>query len=137
MKSEEFSVTQLFSYSIFDIMKTKILNYVWLLVMAVGFTACPKSDPEPAKNNACDIVSFKAGGETWQISGSSISFIYPKGTTENSMVPVITISPKATVDPPSGTAQNFFTAAGVTYTVTAEDGKATKTYIAKATVATK
>ncbi|MDR0815464.1 MAG: DUF5018 domain-containing protein, partial [Bacteroidales bacterium] len=74
--------------------------------------------------------------ETWQISNTSITYQYPKGTTPGSLTPVITLSAGATVSPTSGTAQNFFTDAGVSYKVTAEDGKTAKTYIAKATVAT-
>ncbi|MGE5397654.1 MAG: SBBP repeat-containing protein [Chitinophagales bacterium] len=38
----------------------------------------------------------------------------------NSLVPTITVSPWATINPPSGMAQNFSTP--ITYTVTAEDG---------------
>ncbi len=115
-------------------MKTRIL---WLSLIAISFTACPKSDPEPDKSNACSIVSFKVGNDTWQITGTSITFQYPKGTPESELTPSIVISDNAHIDPVSGVAQNFFTSAGIPYTVTAEDGKTTKTYTAKATVAIK
>jgi hypothetical protein len=83
-----------------------------------------------------DILSFTVGGEAWTISGTNITGTFPNGTTPNhSLTPTITVSAGATVAPASGVAQDFFTDAGVTYTVTGEDGKAIKTYTAKATVA--
>ena len=112
------------------------------MVLVAGFTACKKKnggdEPDaPAKSAVCNIESFKVGTDTWQISGTSITFQYPKGTTPGSLTPTITVSDKASVNPASGAAQSdFFTANGVTYTVTAEDGTTKKTYTAKATVAT-
>jgi formylglycine-generating enzyme required for sulfatase activity len=82
----------------------------------------------------CDIVSFSVDGEEWDIDGTDITRAYPEGTTATNLTPVITLSPGATVNPPSGEAQNFFTDEGVAYTVTAEDGQTTKTYTAKATI---
>ena len=105
-----------------------------LFIAVFAFAACSKNNDND-KSSACDIVAFTTGGESWQISGNNITISFPKGTAEGSLIPVITVSDKATVNPPSGTAQNFFTAGGVQYTVTAEDGKTTKTYTAKATVA--
>jgi hypothetical protein len=93
--------------------------------------ACKKDEP---KSTACEIVSFSVNGEAWSISGTNITHAYPAETAATSLTPTITLSPGATVNPPSGTAQNFFTPEGVTYTVTAEDGVAMKTYVAKATV---
>jgi hypothetical protein len=43
-------------------------------------------------------------------------------------------SPGATANPPSGEARDFFAEGGVAYTVTAEDGRTTKTCTARATV---
>jgi hypothetical protein len=82
-----------------------------------------------------DILSFTVGGEAWTISGTNITKTFPNGTPQTNLTPTITVSEGATVAPASGVAQNFFTAAGVTYTVTGLDGKTTKSYTAKATVA--
>jgi hypothetical protein len=73
-------------------------------------------------------------GTEWDIDGTDITYTYPWGTTEGPRTPTITLSPGATVNPSAGDAQNFFTAAGVSYTVTAEDGTTAKTYTVKATV---
>ena len=54
------------------------------------------------------------------ISGLNITATLPSGTDATKLVPTITLSPKATVSPATGTSQNF--ANPVTYTVTAEDG---------------
>jgi hypothetical protein len=85
-------------------------------------------------STVCEITAFIAGGETWTFSGTTITGAFPYGTTPASLTPTITVSDKATVDPDTGVAQDFFTAAGVIYTVTAESG-ATQTYTAKAIVA--
>lgn len=114
-------------------MKTNLIISIILIAIITGFGSCKKSKDDPAKSKACDITSFKVGSDAWQISGANISYLYPKGTTQGNLTPVITVSEKAKVSPESGVAQNFFTDGGVTYTVTAEDGT-TKTYTAKATV---
>jgi hypothetical protein len=89
-----------------------------------------------SKSTACEILSFSVNGEEWDINGTNITHLYPAGTAETSLTPVIKLSPRATVNPPSNTAQNFFTAQGVTYTVTAEDGKTKEVYTVRATVQT-
>jgi hypothetical protein len=81
----------------------------------------------------CDILSFSIGdGYGWDIDGQEITRDFPAAIP--SLVPVIELSPGATVDPPSGQPRDFFVPGGVTYTVTAGDGKATKTYTARATI---
>ncbi|GHT21218.1 hypothetical protein FACS189430_00890 [Bacteroidia bacterium] len=118
-----------------------VLAVIVLLAATAGVSSCKKKNndepQEPAKSAACDITLFKVGNDTWQINGTSITYQYPKGTTPSSLTPAITASDKASVNPASGVAQSdFFTDSGVTYTVTAEDGTSTKTYTAKATIAT-
>lgn len=54
------------------------------------------------------------------INGNNISVTVPAGTDLSSLVPTITISDHATVEPASGVAQNFTNP--VTYRVTAQDG---------------
>jgi hypothetical protein len=102
-----------------------------LLGGAMLCAACKKDDPKSA---ACEIVSFTVNGDEWNISGTNITHAYPAETAETSLTPAITLSAEATINPPANAAQNFFTEQGVTYTVTAEDGVAKKTYTVKAIV---
>ncbi|MDR1865442.1 MAG: DUF5018 domain-containing protein [Bacteroidales bacterium] len=115
-------------------MKTNIFLAVLLTATTVMLSCKSKDD---AKSSSCNIESFKVGNDTWEISGTNITHLYPKGTTQTPLTPVITVSDKATVSPASGVEQqDFFTASGVRYTVTAEDGSTQKVYTAKATVST-
>jgi hypothetical protein len=84
-----------------------------------------------APSDTCDILAFSAGGEAWDIDGTNITYTCPVGMDTTKLAPTITVSAGARVSPASGVAQNF--SAGVTYTVTAADGKATKIYTVKAT----
>jgi hypothetical protein len=103
------------------------------LAAVIGFGAC--KDKEKDKSKACDITSFKDGSNnSWNISGDNITFIYCKTTTVGNINPTIVVSDKATYTPQG--AQDFSNEKVVEYKVTAEDGKTTKTYKAKATVGT-
>jgi hypothetical protein len=93
---------------------------------------CRKESAEP-KSADCDILLFSVDALTWNIEGTAISRLYPSESSEGMLTPVISLSAGATVDPPSGEAQNFFAADGVRYTVTAADGVSTKVYVARAT----
>ena len=107
---------------------------VLLLSVTVCLVGCgkEKKEPETPKSKACDVKSFKTGDTSWQVNGLNITAIFPKGSAVNNLIPVIEVSEGAAVSPKSGVAQDF--SKDVTYTVTAEDGKTTKTYTAKATV---
>jgi hypothetical protein len=107
---------------------------VLLLAAAIAFAGCDKEmdDDAKTKSSDCYIVKFVVNGVTWSISDTSITYTYPPEMEEAPLIPVITLSSGATVTPPSGEAQDFFTEQGVIYTVTAEDGTPTKTYVAKA-----
>ena len=109
-------------------MKTKLYIVVFLTAL-IGFGACGSKDKEK-KSKECDIVSFKVGNDPWSLSGDTYSFVYCKGTSLTGLNPTIVVSDKAKISP-SG-AQDFSDGKEVTYTVTAEDGKTTKTYTAKA-----
>ena len=109
-------------------MKSKYL-VIALLATVTFFGSCSS---KTEKSSACDIESFTVDGKTWDISGLNITATYPKGTDVSNLKPNITFSKGAAVDPPSGVAKDFSSA--VTYKVTAEDGKAQKTYTARATV---
>ena len=108
----------------------KVVIFSILALLFVGASSCKKSE----KSNACDIESFTVNGEQWNISGLVITKNFPKGANVSNLSPSITFSKGATVTPNSGVAQNF--SSPVTYIVTAEDGKTTKTYTASAIVAT-
>ena len=93
-----------------------------------------EKDPVPEPSPACDIITFKVGDKTWDISGLNITATYPKGTIVSNLSPTIVISDKASLAPKSGVAQDFSNNKAVSYIVTAENGKTTKTYTARATV---
>ena len=109
----------------------KTTFYAFLFITLACLSACSKNKDKD-KSSACDILSFTVDSKNWQISGTAITGMYPKGTAQGNLAPSITVSDKATVNPPSGEPQNFFAAEGVRYTVTAQDGKTKKTYTAKA-----
>jgi hypothetical protein len=112
---------------------TRLASVILLLLFTASvFSSCNKTKEEPA-SAACDILMFSVDALTWNIEGTAISHNYPADKTTEPLAPVITVSPGATVNPPSGTAQNLFTAEGIAYTVTAEDRVTTKTYTARAT----
>lgn len=119
-------------------MKIKLFA-VALVAVIVGFSSCGgKKD----KSSECDILTFKVGNAVYGVTGTSITYLYEK-TAEQTWtnftswpaVPSITLSPKATIDPPATQGQDFSAASGVKYTVTAEDGT-TKIYTVKATMGT-
>ncbi len=112
----------------------KLFIFGVLLLVIVGFSSCKKKDPEPEKSKACDIVLFNAGNQNWSINGLNITASFTKGTIVGSFSPTIKVSDKASVNPASGAAQDFSNERSVSYVVTAEDGKTTKTYTAKATI---
>ena len=113
-------------------MKIKVLVAA-LMVVIVGFYACGGGKDKDSSEK--DIIAFTVNGVPYQISGNNITYLYPKtapnvweGEPTWSVVPVVTVSPKADYSPK--TAQNFVDGS-VIYTVTAEDGS-TKTYTVKA-----
>ena len=114
-------------------MNNRILAIV-LFAIVVGIGACGKK-----RDTNCDITAFStnpAPNAPWKIEGTTIEATFAKNTNVSALAPNITVSPKATVVPASGVAQDFSGGKVVQYTVTAEDGKTKKTYSAKATVLT-
>ena len=80
--------------------------------------------PISAANN---ILSLTWGAYSSSIVGTNVTLFVPPGTPLTAINPTVTVSPFATVSPLSGTTHNFTTP--VNYTVTAENGIATKTYL--------
>ena len=105
--------------------KQPIFRSLVALALLLGIIwSCKKEDPIPAKSTAKDISTFAFSGISpavnGTISGTSISATVPFSVDVTTLAPTIALSPKATVSPASGSAQNFTNP--VTYTVTAEDG---------------
>ncbi len=82
-----------------------------------------------------NITSFTLASVAGTIDGSAhtVAVTVPFGTDVTALVPTITLSAGATVDPASGVAQDF--TSPVTYTVTAEDGTTTQPWVVTVTVA--
>lgn len=75
-----------------------------------------------SKSGLNQILSFNFANPAVSLSSSNntVTVIVSNGTNVSSLIPTITVSPNATINPMSGVAQNF--ASDVTYTVTAENG---------------
>lgn len=122
-------------------MKSRLSVAVFFAVL-FGFSACKGGGSDTPKSTECDILHFIVGSDEYQINGLKITKVYPKtrgeewsGAPAGEVQPTIEISPKADIVPKASVAQNFFKEGGVTYTVTAEDGKTTKTYTVNASKA--
>jgi hypothetical protein len=118
-------------------MKSNFLTKVFVsLFTVVALCSCSEDEkvPEAAKSTACTILKFSVEGVDWTIGATNINRTYPVGTEKLPHVPSIELPAGATINPSPSTEQNFFTDAGVKYTVTAEDGISKKEYIARAFV---
>ena len=78
-------------------------------------------------STANSMLSLTWGAYSSSIVGTNVTLYVPPGTVVTALNPTVTVSPFATVSPLSGTTNNFTTP--VNYTVTAENGIATKTYL--------
>ncbi|MDR0545150.1 MAG: leucine-rich repeat protein [Odoribacteraceae bacterium] len=105
------------------------LNILSFIIALFALGSC---EDTLVKSAECDITAFTVDGTAWTISGANITYTYPPETEVTPLTPAITVSEGATITPASGAAQDVFTAGGLSYTVTAENGT-TKTYVAKAT----
>ena len=87
-----------------------------ILTILLALSSCQKKSSEK------EILSFKfvTPNVEASIEDKNIVAIMPSGTDVTNLVPVISVSDKATVDPASGMPQDF--TQPVSYTVTAEDG---------------
>ncbi|MCM1021345.1 MAG: PCMD domain-containing protein [Muribaculum sp.] len=98
---------------------------VWVMA-AVAFAGCQK---EPL-NAECDIVDASLPGDQLSkapiIENRSVTFIVKNDVSLEALAPEFTLTPGATIDPPSGTVRDFSTPQQ--YTVYSEDGHWNKTY---------
>ena len=76
------------------------------------------------KSSECDILEFtdSVALVNWEINDTNITPFYADWIDLSTITPLITISPKASVNPPSGTETDFSDEKEVIYTVTAENG---------------
>lgn len=105
-------------------------KYLFLVLAALMLLAGCKKESSEKK-----ILSFKFASPAVEAviteNAKTIVAVVPAGTDVTALVPIITVSDKATVSPASGMPVNFTNP--VTFTVTAEDGS-TATYVASVTV---
>jgi hypothetical protein len=101
--------------------------------VTVATTTTPTPTSSVPKSSADAMSSFSVAGVTENLCGNCQNFTVkvPLGTNLTSLTPDIAISAGATVSPASGIAQNF--ANPVTYTVTAQNGVTSQTYVATVT----
>lgn len=94
----------------------KVSISIVILTILMALSSCQKKSSEK------DILSFKFVSPNIEasIDDKNIVAIMPSGTDVTNLVPVISASDKATVNPASGEPKDF--TQPVSYTVTAEDG---------------
>lgn len=83
-----------------------------------------------------DIVDMKVDGEhfvTRAISDNSVQIVVSDKADYTKLIPIIEVSAGATIEPASGTPQDFSDDRKVTYVVTSENGEYSKTYSVTAT----
>jgi hypothetical protein len=78
------------------------------------------SDQSSENDITAFTVTDQVGDSVIDTANHTVEFHMPHGTDVTELTPTITVSDNATIDPASGTAQNFTNP--VTYTVTAQDG---------------
>ncbi len=118
--------------------KTRFFQYAhrYLALVFVGFIAFSCGNEDPVLSGEADILTFSftalAPPVQGVVSGTNVTATVVYNQNVTALVPEITISPKASVQPATGIAQDF--TAPVTYTVTAENGT-TKAYTVTVTKA--
>lgn len=103
-----------------------VLLYVISVVLTLFMSSC-KGEP---LNAECDIVTASLSGNVLirepKIENDKVTFIVKNGTDRSALAPEFTITPGATIDPPSGAVRDF--TVPQTYLVTSEDHKWHKEY---------
>ena len=109
-----------------DRKRLTLRNVVVMAICLAGisfFTSCDEqNDEQKSSEKQITAFVFTSPSATGVIDemAKTITVEVSAGTTLTALVPTITVSEKARVNPASGVAQNFTST--VTYTVTAEDG---------------
>jgi hypothetical protein len=98
-----------------------VINIIFAIIaITTVITGCEQSIGNSPKSGEKAITAFSINEVPGVITDTDIALTLPAGTDATSLAPEIAVSPKATVSPASGAAQDF--SSPVTYTVTAEDG---------------
>lgn len=107
----------IFASDYFNTQKSIRTSVILLAVIAI-MTSCTKESSEK-KILSFSFVSPQVAATITE-NAKTIVAVVPEGTEVTSMIPIITVSDNATVNPASGIPMDF--TAPVVYTVTAEDG---------------
>lgn len=112
----------------------KILKqFLFVSLLSIIVSSCSK---EPL-NAECDILTAVLPGDIQNrdaiIDNNKVTFIVKNGTSLSSLAPEFTLTPGASIDPPSGTTRDFNSPQ--TYVTTSEDGNWHKTYTVEITYA--
>jgi hypothetical protein len=106
----------------------------WMLARIAGWDGLSTSEVEPS--TATDIIAFsfaeQTGAAIINATNHTVLIEVEYGSNISALVPTITLSNGATIDPASGVARDFHDS--VTYTVTAEDGEAEQVWTVTVTV---
>ncbi len=110
------------------------MKLIRVLTVAIGLSSlCSCIQKEPL-NAECDITDATLPGNVLNraplIENDKVVFILKNGVPVTNLSPEFTLTPGATIEPPSGTTRNFILPQ--TYTVTSEDGKWHKVYTVEA-----
>lgn len=87
-----------------------------------------------ATSSKCDLLALSWGSNDATISGTNVALAVPNRIVLTNLNPTFTASTNATVFPPSGSLRDFTTPQS--YTVTAQDGVHSKTYLVTASAPT-
>lgn len=104
------------------------LQYILAVMLtAVLCSSCIRQEP---LNAECDITSVTLSGDILnrapQIGNNTILLVLKDNVSAEALAPEFTLTPGATIDPPSGTIRDF--SEPQEYTVTSQDKKWHKTY---------
>lgn len=112
----------------------KLIKALTVVSLLFFLSSCIQKEP---LNAECDITEASLPEEYLirkpMIYNDKVLFLLKSGISVNNLSPEFTLTPGATINPPSGTQRDFNNPQ--TYTVTSEDGKWHKVYIVEALVA--
>ncbi len=105
----------------------KLLKLVTAAIMISILESCIQKEP---LNAECDIIAAEMPGDILnrapRIDNDKVIFTVKNGVSVTDLAPEFTLTPGASINPPSGTARDFIIPQN--YTVTSEDGKWEKVY---------
>lgn len=109
----------------------KLIKALTIVGLLSFLSSCIQKEP---LNAECDITEASLPGDVLNraplIENDKVIFILKNGVSVTELSPEFTLTPGATIEPPSGTTRNFIVPQK--YTVTSEDGKWHKDYTVEA-----